>query len=233
VLLDIEGTTTPIAFVHETLFGYARARVREFLDQHWDDPAVQADVARLRAEHGAEAATSPAPPPWRDDIAAIVAYLLWLMDRDRKSTGLKSLQGKIWEQGYRTGVLRSEVYPDVPPALARWHAQGLDIAIFSSGSVQAQRTLFAHTVAGDLTPLLCAYFDTTTGPKGSPQSYTTIAAALEHAPAQVLFLSDVTAELDAAHSAGMQTLWCVRGDTGTTSSHAIIRTFDGVFATGR
>jgi enolase-phosphatase E1 len=225
--LDIEGTTTPIEFVHKTLFGYARARVSGFLDRHWNDPEVRADVARLEAEHAAES-TQPAPPPWHDDAAAVAAYVHWLMDRDRKSTGLKSLQGKIWEEGYRTGDLRGEVYPDVPPALERWRRQGIDIAIFSSGSVQAQRSLFTNSSAGNLTRFILAYFDTTTGPKTAPMSYARIAAALQRSPAEVLFLSDVGAELDAALTAGMRTALCVRtpGSAPSTSAHPVIHAFD-------
>ena len=209
VLLDIEGTTTPIEFVHRTLFGYARERVPGFLQQHWNDPEVRADVERLKAEHSGESAGA-APPPWRDDPAVVSQYVHWLMDQDRKSTGLKSLQGKIWEEGYRSGELRGEVYPDVPPALERWRKQGIDVAIFSSGSVQAQRSLFRSTVAGDLTRLIRDYFDTNTGPKRVPQSYARIAAALERPPAEVLFLSDVKEELDAADEAGMLTALCLR-----------------------
>ncbi|HEY0351039.1 MAG TPA: acireductone synthase, partial [Gemmatimonadales bacterium] len=149
VLLDIEGTTTPIDFVHNTLFGYARARVREFLERHWSDPEVRADIARLGAERGAEA-SQPSLAPWGEDVAGVAAYVHWLMDRDRKSTGLKSLQGKIWEEGYGSGELKGEVYPDVLPALERWRSDGVDIAIFSSGSVQAQRSLFRSSTAGDL-----------------------------------------------------------------------------------
>jgi enolase-phosphatase E1 len=159
---------------------------------------------------------------------AVVAYLHWLMDRDRKSTGLKSLQGKIWEEGYQSGKLRGEVYPDVPVAMERWHRQGADIAIFSSGSVQAQRSLFKSTSAGDLTRFIRAYFDTTTGPKTAPGSYTRIAAALERSASEVLFLSDVAGELDAARAAGMQTALCVRGAGPAQSpgSHPVIHTFD-------
>jgi enolase-phosphatase E1 len=216
VLLDIEGTTTPIEFVHQTLFGYARARVSGFLERHWNDPEVRADVARLGAEHPA------------DDPALVVAYVHWLMDQDRKSTGLKSLQGKIWEEGYRAGELRGEVYPDVPPALERWRRQGIDIAIFSSGSVQAQRSLFKSTAAGDLTRFIRAYFDTTTGPKTAPQSYARIAAALERSPSEVLFLSDIAAELDAAQTAGMRTALCVRtpGSIPRAGAHPIIHALD-------
>jgi enolase-phosphatase E1 len=203
--------------------------VSGFLERHWKDAEVRADVARLEAEHAAES-SQPSPPAWRDDVAGVVAYVHWLMDRDRKSTGLKSLQGKIWEEGYRAGDLRSEVYPDVLPALERWGREGIDIAIFSSGSVQAQRSLFTNTAAGDLTRFIRAYFDTTTGPKTAPHSYARIAAALERSPSEVLFLSDVGTELDAARMAGMRTALCVRtpGSTPPTAAHLVIHTFDHV-----
>jgi enolase-phosphatase E1 len=229
VLLDIEGTTTPIDFVHQTLFGYARSRMDEFLELHWNDPEVQADIARLEAEHATES-SHPAPPPWHHDAAAVTAYVHWLMDRDRKSTGLKSLQGKIWEEGYRSGKLRSEVYPDVPPALERWRGHGIDIAIFSSGSVQAQRSLFGNTTAGNLTGFIRAYFDTTTGPKREPSSYVRIAGTLGHSPSEILFLSDVSQELDAARTAGMGTALCLRGpSTSPSATHRVIRSFDQIF----
>jgi enolase-phosphatase E1 len=209
------------------LFGYARARVSEFLQRHWNDPEVRADLVRLEAEHAAET-SQPAPSPWHEDVASVVAYVHWLMDRDKKSTGLKSLQGKIWEEGYHSGDLKGEVYPDVPPALERWRREGIDIAIFSSGSVQAQRSLFRNSAAGDLTRLILAYFDTTTGPKTAPMSYARIAAALERDPSEVLFLSDVGAELDAALTAGMRTALCVRdpGSGPPAGAHPVIRAFD-------
>jgi enolase-phosphatase E1 len=200
------------------------------LERHWADPEVRADVARLKAEHAAES-SAPAPPLWRDDAAAVVSYVHWLIQRDRKSTGLKSLQGKIWEEGYRSGNLRSEVYPDVPRALERWHGEGTDIAIFSSGSVQAQRSLFTNTDSGDLTPLLRAYFDTTTGPKTEPRSYTLIAAALGRTPSEIVFISDVPRELDAALTAGMRAVLCVRtpGAAPPIAVHPVINTFDQLF----
>jgi len=218
------------------LFPYARARVRAFLERHAADPEVRADVARLKAEHAAEPdrAPPPRPPPWQEsreiEIAAAEAYVHWLMDRDRKSTGLKSLQGRIWEAGYRAGDFRGPVYPDVPPALARWRGQGRDVAIFSSGSVQAQQWLFANSTAGDLTPFIRAYFDTSTGPKTEARSYERIAAALERSPSEVLFLSDVSAELDAARLAGMRTALCARTGEAAESpgGHPIVRTFDEV-----
>ena len=225
ILLDIEGTTTPIEFVHQVLFPYARARVHDYLEQHADDPEVRADIALLRAEYTADSAHAPDLPPWNPE-----AYVYWLMDRDRKSTGLKSLQGRIWEAGYRTGALRGkgEVYADVRPALARWHAAGTTIAIFSSGSIRAQRNLFANTTAGDLSSFLSGYFDTTTGPKREAGSYRLIAAALRQPASAVLFISDVSAELDAARAAGMRTVLCVRGTAPPNASppdHPRIRSF--------
>ena len=212
------------------MFPYARARVQEFIERHGAEPDVRADLTALYAEHVAEPPGPQLPPPWRDDTQSVVAYVHWLMDRDRKSTGLKSLQGKIWEAGYRAGDVRGQVYADVAPALARWQGHGRDIAIFSSGSVQAQQCLFANSTAGDLRPFIRAYFDTTTGPKTAPQSYERIAEGLEQLPAQVLFLSDMAAELDAARLAGLHTRLCVRppAPVPPSSGHPVIRTFDEV-----
>jgi enolase-phosphatase E1 len=227
VLLDIEGTTTPIDFVHKTLFGYARARVTEFLGRHWTNSDVRADIARLSLEHLAEP-SQPPPPPWHDEIPAVAAYVQWLIDQDRKSTGLKSLQGKIWETGYRSGELRSEVYPDVPLALERWQSAGIRVAIFSSGSIQAQQSLFRSTQTGDLTRYFTAYFDTTTGAKTAARSYTLIAESLKCPPSGILFVSDVAAELDAARAAGLQTVLCARPPASLPSDgvHPTIQSFE-------
>jgi enolase-phosphatase E1 len=188
---------------------------------------VRTDVARLESERRAEPAELQAPA-WRDDPEGISAYLEWLMDRDRKSTGLKSLQGKIWDEGYRSGELRGEVYPDVPVALERWQREEMQIAIFSSGSVQAQRSLFQSTPAGDLTRFLSGYFDTTIGPKTESGSYTRIAVALGQRPSEVLFVSDVVPELDAASSSGMETALCVRTPMpgAPAVGHRVIHGFD-------
>jgi len=225
MLLDIEGTTTPIEFVHTTLFGYARARVQEFLERHEADPDVQSDIALLRAEHAAESPT-PNPP-----MASVSAYVHWLIDHDHKSTGLKSLEGKIWHEGYGAGELAGELYADVFPALQRWRDRGIDVAIFSSGSIQAQRDLFGHSTAGDLSPFIRAYFDTTTGPKAAPPSYANIAAVLGHPPASIVFVSDVVAELDAARVAGMVTALCVRAPDAhppETPEHRVVHTLADV-----
>ena len=237
ILLDIEGTTTPISFVYRTLFPFAAAHVEEFLQQHSTDDEVSDLVAQLRVHREAQAEHSVNLPPWSDvsvgeRLHSAAAYVRYLMERDSKITLLKSLQGKIWEAGYRSGELRGDVYPDVPHALVRWRAQGRRVAIFSSGSILAQKLLFAHSTAGDLTKFLDAFFDTTTGAKQDPQSYQCIAAALALTPREILFLSDVTAELDAARAAGMQTVLSLRPDVTKPGrlAHPCIRTFDEVFS---
>ena len=230
LLLDIEGTTTPIAFVYDVLFPFARAHVKRFLSQHLASHELRHDVERLREEHAKDVADQLSPPVFESsEVESIAGYVYWLMDRDRKSTGLKSLQGKIWEEGYRSGALKSEVFPDVPLALQSWHKGGLKIAIFSSGSVLAQKLLFAHTNAGQLTQFVDAYFDTTTGPKTAAQSYRRISAELQLNPTQLLFISDVTAELEAATDAGMQSALCIRPGNPpqpALNNQIVIRSFD-------
>ena len=218
ILLDIEGTTTPIAFVHEVLFSYACEHAKEFLTNNFAAEEVQADIALLREEHAADVSNDLQPPLLTDEIESIVAYVEWLIARDRKSTGLKSLQGKIWRQGYVDGSLKAQVFADVAPALERWHSAGLSINIFSSGSVLAQQLLFAHTEAGDLTRFIDNYFDTNVGKKAEAESYRRIAAALDVAPDKIIFISDVITELDAASEAGMKTLLSLRTHHGATRS---------------
>lgn len=230
LLLDIEGTTTPVTFVYGTLFPFAAAHVEEFLRRHAVDDDVSPLVEELRRQCEADMLfPHQASPAGRVQSAA--DYVRWLIKRDSKLTPLKSLQGKLWDAGYRSGELHGEVYPDVPPALARWRAQGRRISIFSSGSVLAQKLLFQYSTAGDLTKFLDAYFDTTTGPKREPESYRRIATALGVVPAEILFLSDVAAELDAARAAGMQTAFSLRPDVAAPAelSHPGVHSFDEVF----
>lgn len=232
ILLDIEGTTTPVEFVTEVLFPYARRQVEPFLREHSDDAGVRADLEGLKLEQAQDAAQGLAPPPWSDpSMEAATRYVHWLMDRDRKSTSLKSLQGKIWEAGYRAGEIRGQVFDDVPRALQRWRGQGRKVAIFSSGSVLAQKRLFSSTAAGDLTEFICGYFDTTTGPKRDAKSYQRIAQAVGVEPSAMLFISDTVPEADAARAAGLETLLCVRGAHSPSEphGHAAIRSFDEVF----
>jgi len=215
VVLDIEGTTTPISFVYDVLFPYARENLREFLETHGPTGLLGEVERQLREEHAADVARGDAPPSLPADVTSgnavdLEPYVLWLMDRDRKSPGLKLLQGLIWQRGFADGTLRGELFPDVAPALERWRARSIDVAIYSSGSVLAQRLIFGHTPAGDLTPSISQFFDATIGPKRSADSYRHIASELRHDPGQLLFLSDVHAELTAAKAAGFQTLLCVR-----------------------
>ena len=212
VLLDIEGTTTPIAFVHDTLFTFARERLESYLADHWRDSALQAIVRTLADEHTGEHGKATA---WKtatdDDIrASVTAFVRWLMERDRKSPGLKELQGLIWEDGYRAGDLRGVVWEDVPDAMRRWREAGLRIAIYSSGSERAQRRLFESTPQGDLTPMISAFFDTRVGGKLSPESYDRISSALAVAPGEVCFVSDVAGELIAAAAAGCRVVLSAR-----------------------
>jgi enolase-phosphatase E1 len=215
ILLDIEGTTTPINFVYKTLFPFARARVKDYLSRVWDSPELQADLAQLRAEQAADVAQCLNPPAIEGEasielIESAVAYIHWLMDQDRKSTPLKAIQGRIWQEGYQAGELLSEVFDDVAPAFARWRRQNKLICIYSSGSALAQKLLFAHTTVGDLTGNICRYFDTTIGHKSEADSYRRIAEELRLAPAEAVFISDVIAELDAARDAGMKTILAMR-----------------------
>jgi enolase-phosphatase E1 len=215
ILLDIEGTTTPIDFVYKTLFPFARARVKDFLSGAWDALEIQTDLARLRAEHSADVAQGLNPPALECEsstewLESTVAYIHWLMDRDRKSTPLKAIQGRIWQEGYQAGELFGEVFDDVPPAFARWRRQNKLICIYSSGSALAQKLLFAHTTAGDLTDYIYRYFDTIIGHKIEADSYRRIAEELRLAPAEAVFISDAVAELDAARAAGMKTILALR-----------------------
>jgi enolase-phosphatase E1 len=205
VLVDIEGTTTAISFVYETLFPYAAARLAAACAERAAEPRVAAAISLLRAEYAAEPPGS-ALPPFGDGAP----YARHLMDADRKSTGLKELQGLIWEEGYASGELRGHVFADVPPALDAWRAAAVRLRIFSSGSRQAQRLLFAHTDYGDLTPYFEGFHDTTTGPKLAPPAYRAIAAAFGLPAAELLFLSDAAGELDAAAAAGYRCAMLVR-----------------------
>jgi len=233
LVLDIEGTTTPVEFVYRVLFPFARAHVAEYLEQEWRSDACRAALGLLRAEHAGDTARGDAPPVWIDaplaaPHASAAVYVAWLMDRDRKSSGLKALQGGIWRRGYQSGELRGQVFPDVPPALARWHEQRLTVSIYSSGSVLAQQLLFQTTAAGDLTRFLTGYFDLAVGPKASPDSYRCIVQTLGAPAGHVLFISDTAAEIEAARVAGLRTLLCVRPPASLPAgecTHPVIRTF--------
>jgi len=214
VLLDIEGTTTPIAFVHERLFGYVRSHLAAYVANHWNDPPVQDAIRQLNDDAALQGRGLISDPE------TLLGVVHDLMDQDRKSGGLKTLQGLIWEDGYRAGELRGEVWDDVPVAFRRWRNEGREIAIYSSGSELAQRRLFESTGAGDLTPLITAFFDTRVGAKVEAGSYTKIAQALGHPAPAILFVSDVTAELHAARAAGLEVTLSIRpGNAPQADAH--------------
>lgn len=239
-LLDIEGTVAPLTLTSERLFPYARAHMRAFLEENASAAAVREDLALLAAENRVE--TDPAVPCRFDEVSGPSAedevrfrmgaylYLLWLMDCDRKSTALKSLQGKIWKAGFESGELKGTLFADVPAAFERWARAG-KVAIYSSGSVEAQKLLFGHTIDGDLRPFIADYFDTRTGPKSVPASYAAIAEAMHVAPSESIFFSDLVRELDAAREAGFSTGLVVREGNPPVEDahgHAIIGSFQEV-----
>jgi enolase-phosphatase E1 len=228
-LLDVEGTTSPISLVYEQLFPYARRHLLAFLRERGREADVEADLALLAEENRADRnqADADAPRMSAGDVDGAAAYLLWLMDRDRKSTALKALQGRVWKAGFEAGELVGTVFDDVPGALKRWSAE-VKVAIYSSGSVEAQKLLFRHSSAGDLTRCISAYFDTRVGAKTSQQSYESIAAAMGVEPGEVLFVSDVVRELDPAREAGCGTRLSVRDGNAEVPDghgHAVVRSF--------
>jgi enolase-phosphatase E1 len=196
ILTDIEGTTSSISFVKDVLFPYARARLPDFVRRHGHEPDVRRWLDAVAIDIAASACQD----------AVIVETLQGWIDEDRKHTALKALQGMVWDAGYRDGDFTAPLYPDVAPALRDWHAAGHPLAVYSSGSVPAQKLLFAHTDAGDLTPLFSGFFDTEVGGKREAGSYRAIADRLGTSPGNILFLSDVVAELDAAREAGLRTV---------------------------
>jgi enolase-phosphatase E1 len=234
-VLDVEGTTTSISYVYDVLFPYARQHAQEFLRRHGESCAVQEIVAALRRQHGEDEKLGLAPPPMNDDAlekwAPELRYLNWLMDRDSKAPPLKALQGLIWEEGYAAGQLKGHVFPDVARAFQRWHEHSVAVAIFSSGSVRAQKQLFANSEAGDLSRYIAAFFDTSTGAKRDPASYAAIARAMQRQASEIAFVSDVGEELDAASAAGMSPLLCKRPGNRTAAGAAqypSIHSFDEI-----
>lgn len=211
VLLDIEGTTSSIRFVLDVMFPYARRELDGFLAEQWR--ADEMDRARrlmaADAGYGSWDAWCDAAGITGDEASSgrelLRAEALRLMDRDAKATGLKYLQGLIWRSGFESGELRAHVYDDVPPALAAWQRAGLDLRVYSSGSVEAQKLFFGHTVHGNLLPRFSAHYDTTIGSKKEAPSYRRIVDDVGVVGEQILFLSDVPAELDAAREAGLRT----------------------------
>jgi len=220
IVTDIEGTTSSISFVKDVLFPYARKHLPAFVTTHVDNPVVQHWLHEAVREAGLVSASQ------QETIELLQRWI----DEDRKATPLKALQGMIWEQGYRDGEYRAHMYPDVAPQLRQWKAQNIDLYVYSSGSVPAQKLFFGYSEAGDLKPLFSGYFDTEIGAKRDPAAYRRIVSALALPAADVLFLSDIAEELDAARAAGMRTILVARPPSHCPegSTHPCVADFSAI-----
>lgn len=221
ILTDIEGTTSSISFVHDVLFPYARARMKDYILVHQALPKVRECIGQtlqtLQAEDGLKGT----------DEDAIAALIRWI-DEDRKHPALKTLQGYIWRFGYEKGDFKGHVYPDVEPKLKEWQDQGIGLGVYSSGSIEAQKLLFGYSENGDLNGYFEVNFDTSVGHKREAASYQRIASELGLQPNEILFLSDIGAELDAAKAAGMQTCQLLRPGTAAVEGHRHAATFQEI-----
>jgi enolase-phosphatase E1 len=218
ILTDIEGTTSSLSFVKDVLFPYARERMAEFIRQHAQEAAVKKELEEVHRLSGKNL-----------NEPEVIEQLIRWIDEDRKITPLKSLQGMIWEDGYKKGDFKGHLYEDAVRHLKKWKQAGIRLYVFSSGSVQAQKLLFAHTEYGDLTPIFSGYFDTTIGNKREADSYRKIAEIIGSPPGDILFLSDIKEELDAARVAGMQVTWLVRdGVPDPNATHRQVRNFEEI-----
>lgn len=227
ILLDVEGTTSSISFVYDVLFAFARTHIADFLTTHSGDEVVRSAAAQIAAEAGLQDLSIDDP----GSRLLVVQAAIDLMNCDKKTKPLKDLQGMIWRQGFASGELVAHVFVDVPPALECWANSGLDVRVYSSGSIEAQKLFFAHTCFGDLGGYFRGHYDTSSGPKREVASYRTIATAMQMEPRQILFVSDVGEELDAARQSGMATALARRpGNPDTTAclQHEQIESFSEI-----
>ncbi|WP_026602872.1 acireductone synthase [Methylomonas sp. 11b] len=218
IVTDIEGTTSSLSFVKDVLFPYARSRLPDFIKSHQGQDAIKLILAEAKQIAGGEL----------DEEALVAQFIHWI-DTDQKITPLKSLQGLIWQEGYRNGDFTGHVYEDAVRNLRNWFGLGYKLYVYSSGSVHAQKLLFGYSDFGDLTPIFSGYFDTHIGGKKEAVSYERIAAELGLPAEQILFLSDIKDELDAARQAGLATCWLVREQTPDGGAeHVQVSDFDGI-----
>lgn len=232
ILLDIEGTTSSISFVYDVMFPYARENVASFLASSWEDESVQGGVEALATDLDKDSAESwLGAMPTSQQQAEVAQGVISLMDADVKATGLKQIQGLIWKDGFTQGQMVAHLYDEVAGCISAWDQAGIDVRIYSSGSIQAQKLFFGHTLAGDLLDKLNGHYDTTTGPKQELTSYQKIAADFNCLPSAILFVSDVVAELDAAKAAGLQTLLSFRpGNKPVEDDHGfpVVKSFSEI-----
>lgn len=218
IVTDIEGTTSDIRFVHQVLFPYARQHLAAYITENQQQQAVSTTLNDLREEIAQ-------PDASLDDL---IGTLFTFMDEDRKSTALKALQGMIWRDGYLNGDFKGHLYPDVLPTFKQWQQQGISLYVYSSGSVAAQKLLFGYSEEGDITPLFSGYFDTHVGAKREVASYRHIASQIALPVSELLFLSDIHQELDAAQQAGWHTVQLIRGEADAQSVHRQVNRFDQI-----
>ncbi|XP_061555145.1 enolase-phosphatase E1 [Phycodurus eques] len=248
LLLDIEGTTTPITFVKDILFPYIREHLEDYLSAHWEEDECKQDVHLLKKQIEEDMRQNRACPVHAVDqtvhtdeekaIREVVDDVLWQMAADRKSTALKRLQGHMWRAAYASGTIKGEIYQDVTPSIRRWRGHGLKVFIYSSGSVEAQKLLFTHSVEGDVIDLFDGHFDTAVGAKVDAKSYERIAERIGCAPEEITFLTDVTREAKAAGDAGVNAVVVIRpGNAEVTEEEAahyrVITSFGQLEVTGR
>lgn len=221
ILCDIEGTTSSLSFVHNVLFPLAHDRIDGFIKQNWGRDLIRQEIEQIKIQTG------------NNEPEGIIKTLREWISEDRKDGALKSIQGKIWKNAFESGQIRAHVYPDVAPNFRKWQDSGIQICVFSSGSIEAQKLFFRYSEAGDLSKFLSSYFDTTTGPKSKSSSYEKISSELLLPAANILFLSDVESELDAARNAALQTIQVLReGVTPNVSGHPIVVSFDEIQLSG-
>jgi len=234
ILLDIEGTITPVDFVYKTLFPFVKDHLRDYIERHHSSSTLRDILNALKAQHAADVAASLHPPAWERDVSnffAVELYVHWLIDHDRKVTPLKTLQGEMWKFGYENGTLCGRIFPDVPPVFKTLKSENISICFFSSGSVLAQQMLIKYSEFGNLSAFVKDYFDTTIGGKLDTSSYMRISGALGVEPSNVLFVSDTVGELDAAQTAGMKVLLAKRPGNSLqiSSSYTQITSFDNLY----
>jgi enolase-phosphatase E1 len=240
ILLDIEGTTTPVDFVYQRLFPYAFRKLPSFLQEHFQEPETRLLIRNLYSQHQTDERHELMPPAWIDgsdlllQLRSCVAYAQWLMNKNSKYAALKALQGKIWQEGYNSGELQGEVYSDVPQAFERWRRQKREVCIYSSGSILAQQLLFSTAKLGNLTPYITTFFDSNIGTKTEIESYRKIAESLGRIPRDFLFVSDAKEEIEAAYDADMQVILCDRVNNKhlqipSSNAKKVISSFDEIF----
>ena len=217
ILTDIEGTCTSLSFVKDTLFPYSRETMANFVAKHADDPEIAKLLRDVAQQLGNEQARLP----------QLVDQLQRWIDEDQKIPALKAIQGFQWQYGYQQGDFTGHLYQDAYDQFQYWRSRQIDLYVYSSGSIKAQKLLFSHSTYGDISDWFAGFFDTGVGKKTDTQSYQRIAAEISQASANILFLSDITAELDAAHQSGMQVA-CLQRSTPVPCNYFVANDFNAI-----